>query len=368
MNIAKNLRRLRRERELTQEELAKFIGVSFQSVSKWECGEGYPDITLLPALANFFETTIDALIGMDELRDDENIEKILEASWAIANEGRSAERIEMMREAVKRYPASHKLWLALASVITFISDIDEAELERNKREAVEIYERILAHCTHSEWRNMAQARLCFLYDDLGQREKAAEISGKLPGISTGSLIHANFLPIEERLKHRRINIIRLAEAIDEQIFHLHWNGEYNDLAIDERIAILHKSIALFELIYEDGEYWQLAVNISERCKWLAELYMQTDDYESALQMLEKSVPYSIMYDNQPEKAVYTSVLLRGLEFERSWYGKDYTEPWSYWMLKSLDDAQYNPIRTNPRFIAVENKLKEYANLADIHES
>jgi len=268
----------------------------------------------------------------------------------------------MMREAVKRYPSSHKLWLELATVITFVSGMDDETLERSRKEAAEICERILAHCTDSQWRNMAQTKLCYLYDELGQSEKAAEIAGKLPGISNGGLMYANFLPVEERLKYRRTNIKRLAEAIDEQIYHLHWNGEYKDLPIEERIAILQKNIALFELIWEDGEYWELAVNVSERCKWLAELYMQTGDKESALQMLEKSVPYAIMYDNQPEKAVYTSVLFRGKEFERSWYGKDYTEPWCYWMLKSLEDSRYDPVRTDPRFATVEDKLREYAKI------
>ena len=63
INIADNLKRLRKQRELTQEDLANFIGVSFQAVSKWECGDGYPDITILPALANFFDVTLDEYAG-----------------------------------------------------------------------------------------------------------------------------------------------------------------------------------------------------------------------------------------------------------------------------------------------------------------
>jgi len=50
MELAKNLRKLRRDKDLTQEDVATTLGVSFQSVSKWERGESYPDITLLPAI------------------------------------------------------------------------------------------------------------------------------------------------------------------------------------------------------------------------------------------------------------------------------------------------------------------------------
>ncbi len=47
--IGEKIRKLRRDRNLTQEEVAQHLGISFQSVSKWERGDGYPDITLLPA-------------------------------------------------------------------------------------------------------------------------------------------------------------------------------------------------------------------------------------------------------------------------------------------------------------------------------
>ncbi len=56
---------------MTQEDVAEFLGITPQSVSKWERGESYPDITLLPALANIFETSVDLLLGMDTIRAEE---------------------------------------------------------------------------------------------------------------------------------------------------------------------------------------------------------------------------------------------------------------------------------------------------------
>ena len=52
----------------TQEDLSEHLGITPQSVSKWERGESYPDITLLLALANIFETSIDLLEAMDAIR------------------------------------------------------------------------------------------------------------------------------------------------------------------------------------------------------------------------------------------------------------------------------------------------------------
>lgn len=58
-------------KNLTQEDIAQYLGITAQSVSKWERGESYPDITFLPALANVFETSIDLLLGMDTIRAEE---------------------------------------------------------------------------------------------------------------------------------------------------------------------------------------------------------------------------------------------------------------------------------------------------------
>ena len=64
--FAKRIRGKRLEKGLTQEQLAQAIQISPQSVSKWERGDGYPDITLLPRIANFLQISVDELIGNDE--------------------------------------------------------------------------------------------------------------------------------------------------------------------------------------------------------------------------------------------------------------------------------------------------------------
>ena len=80
MNIyfSENIKRLRKERELTQEALADFLGVSFQAVSKWERGESYPDIELLPVIASFFEISIDELLGADKSVKEARIKSYIE--------------------------------------------------------------------------------------------------------------------------------------------------------------------------------------------------------------------------------------------------------------------------------------------------
>jgi len=70
LNISHNLLKLRKECKMTQKDLAEKLGISFQTVSKWERGICFPDITLIPALAEVFGTTTDIIFGysVNELR------------------------------------------------------------------------------------------------------------------------------------------------------------------------------------------------------------------------------------------------------------------------------------------------------------
>ena len=61
LSIGNKIKALRRERGITQEQLAESIGISFQAVSKWENDISLPDITLVPALASYFNISIDEL-------------------------------------------------------------------------------------------------------------------------------------------------------------------------------------------------------------------------------------------------------------------------------------------------------------------
>jgi transcriptional regulator with XRE-family HTH domain len=76
LQIAEHLVQLRHEKGITQDELALFLGVTKASVSKWETGQSYPDILLLPKIATYYNTTIDALLGYEPQLCKEQIRKI----------------------------------------------------------------------------------------------------------------------------------------------------------------------------------------------------------------------------------------------------------------------------------------------------
>ena len=76
INIGRAIVEGRRRKGITQEDLAQYMGVSKASVSKWETGQSYPDITLLPQLAAYFNISIDDLLGYEPQMEKDDIRRL----------------------------------------------------------------------------------------------------------------------------------------------------------------------------------------------------------------------------------------------------------------------------------------------------
>lgn len=113
LHLSENLIRLRRDRKITQEELADFIGVTKAAVSKWENAQTTPDILLLPRLASFFDVTIDRLLGYEAQLSREQIRRCyMELYQDFANLPFS-EVWEKVRSTAHRYYSCYPLLLQL---------------------------------------------------------------------------------------------------------------------------------------------------------------------------------------------------------------------------------------------------------------
>ena len=180
LHIGQNIRRLRLERNLTQEEVAAHLGISFQSVSKWERGDGYPDITLLPALSHYFGTSVDELLGVSELEREAFYEN-LNREWTENNlAGKHAENVALMRRALKDFPNDALLLVQLSTSLEKLDGTDEEKREHLRR-SIAVQEQILRG-EDSEVRNATLFNICFAYMKNGQTEKAIEQAGKLPNL------------------------------------------------------------------------------------------------------------------------------------------------------------------------------------------
>jgi len=175
--LGEKLRELRRTFNITQEEVADALNVSFQAVSKWERGDGYPDITLLPMLADFFGVTVDELLGKDEAVSREKYSQ-MNQTWLRNNIlGRHSENAILMREALRLYPNDALLLIQLATSLQKLDGTDE-EKRANLRKSIALMERIVNYSDDCEERASALYNLCFSYAKNGEHQKAVEQAWK----------------------------------------------------------------------------------------------------------------------------------------------------------------------------------------------
>ena len=178
INIGDNLKQLRLQKGLTQEQLADVFGVSAQAVSRWENNTSYPDITLLPGLAIYFNTSVDAIVGMDEIRKEETLRKIHGEINDLVISGQTVEAVALIRDSLKIYPNDSGLLMSLGETLAHQHDDPTAT-----QEAISIAERILqSNDVSTKAKGTTSANLLFLYLRAGKNEKANSLIRSLPHI------------------------------------------------------------------------------------------------------------------------------------------------------------------------------------------
>lgn len=98
LRIGENIKFLRKAADITQETLAEMLGVSCQSVSRWELGACYPDMELLPAIAEIFRCSADSLLGIDDSTEKAKVDQYLQRFQAAVSKGKIDECITIARE------------------------------------------------------------------------------------------------------------------------------------------------------------------------------------------------------------------------------------------------------------------------------
>ncbi|MGL4453294.1 MAG: helix-turn-helix domain-containing protein [Sarcina sp.] len=181
LEIGKNIFRLRKDKGITQEELSKVVGVSVAAVSKWEGGATYPDITLLPSIANFFNVSIDELMSYQNNISDEEIEEIsARCIDAFDDEGEES-GISICNKYIRKYTKAYKLKNFLAGLIVMKSSIikDKEKQRKNYARALSICEDVINNSNDDELIKTGIIMVGNINMVLEDYDKALEIYGKV---------------------------------------------------------------------------------------------------------------------------------------------------------------------------------------------
>lgn len=172
INLGNKIKALRKQKDISQEVLANYLGVSFQAVSKWETDTALPDVTLIPAIASFFGVSTDELFDFNLYEVEKNVEAIVdEHSKYYDTDKLKCEQI--IREGLKKYPGNDVLLNCLVGIIP---------IPERSGEVIELC-RALVECTrfdevrYDAYRIMAEA-----YKSIGEYALARDTIEHIPEI------------------------------------------------------------------------------------------------------------------------------------------------------------------------------------------
>ena len=325
LNIGETIKRLRKEREITQEEFAEVLGVSCQSVSRWENSLCYPDIELIPTIASFFGISTDKLMGIDDITEKENIEKYLERFQLAISKGEINECIVIAREGVKEYPNNYvllnKLMYALFCSGDDGSNIPEWEenMAKYDSEIIALGERIMKYCPDINLRLEAASRLAFNHILHGRKELGKQIYETFPSMELCKERQMWWaLEKEEKLPFIRNMIKQSYEFLKSFIWSL---ADADVVDVETEYIAITKIFDLEKLILDGnrpknawGDVW-LDFDIAKR-------YALMGDFDNMYKHLHMAVDEAKAFDNRPDEQKYSSVLVgeiteRRLDFETS---------------------------------------------------
>lgn len=137
MEIGKTIKTLRLEKQVRQEELAQYLGVSSQAVSKWETDSSLPDITLLPSIATYFGVTIDELFQLSNDSRLEQIESMMLRDGRIKQETFD-QSVRFLKEILLDEPQNVRVYTDLAALYNHRALSDHRMASEYAKKALEL--------------------------------------------------------------------------------------------------------------------------------------------------------------------------------------------------------------------------------------
>lgn len=268
--LNKNLQELRRKNGNTQEELANFLLVSPQAVSKWERGESVPDLFLLPKIASYYDVSVDDLLGVGEIRKRERIDEFTKKAKNYLMDGKTKEAVSVCREIYGEFPNDHEVisWLAFSLYYDFTGNRDDKD---SLNEVIRLEKRILEESTVQHLRDMALEHLCYAYNMLGETEKAKEYAAMAGNLnSSREVLTANIAGDDERDRSNQQLIIQLLPTMINAV---------NRIDSVDWLARHELIIRLADAVFEGGNMGAISGNVANAHYYCARIYAGWENAE-----------------------------------------------------------------------------------------
>lgn len=348
MSIGTTIKKLRRDRNITQEQLAELLGVSTNAVSQWECDKTAPDISHLPVLASIFEVSADVLLEIDIAKSKKQTEiKEFTAKCAeLHSQGKTEERLKLCREMQKKYPNDETVRYNLMKVLK------TGYVDESFDEIVMLGEQLL-QSTNMEYRTGAIRGLCLTYLDKGNREKALQYADMIPPAED---LHVHVLEGNELVEHCQNYFWKVC---DRMYLYMKYLIDCKDAGYthSEKHTMLKSLYDMFHIIFSNEDFGFYNDRLTRISFFMALESGKAGEFDRAIGELEKMVLYCEKFKNFTE-INHSSLFVNKIKFSRKDISKHSEETLGHAYLRYLNnnDNVFASIKDDPRYLNIKERL------------
>ena len=348
MSIGTTIKKLRRDKGITQEQLAELLGLSTNAISQWECDKTAPDISHLPVLANIFEVSADILLEIDLAKNKKQaeIEKFLAEESAFFNQGKTEERLKLCRAMQKKYPNDETVRYRLMWVLRSISGKDNFE------EVVSIGEQLLKS-ENTQYRMGAIRCLCFTYLDAGDRKAALEYANMIP---QGVDLQRHVLEGEDLVLHCQNYFWKVCDDMHLYMKYLLDCPEAK-YTPEQKHTMWKMLYDIVCIIFSDKDFGFYNDRLATFSFFMAAQSAKVGEFERALDELELMTVHLEALQNFSQ-IQHTSLLVNTIKVAQSDIFKSQAETLghAYWRHLTKPESVFAPAKDSPRYAAIVERL------------
>ena len=348
MSFGTTIKKLRRDRNITQEQLAEFVGVSTNAVSQWECDKTAPDISHLPILANIFEVSADILLEIDITKSKKQSEiKEFTTKYAELHcQGKTAERLKLSRMMQKKYPNDETVRYYLMRVL------QNGYIDESFDEIAMLGEQPLGS-TNAEYRMGAIRGLCFAYLHKGDRAKALQYADMMPPAED---LYLHVLDGNELVKHCQNYFWKVC---DRMYLYMKYLIDCKDAGYthEEKHTMWNSLYDMFYSIFIDKDFGFWNDRLAKISFFMAIESGKAGQFKQAIEELEKMWMHLENYKEFTEIA-HSSLLVNKIKISKTNITKSSEETLGRTYLRYLNnnDNVFASIKNDCRYMSVKEQL------------
>ena len=354
--LGEKIKELRKRDGRTQDDIATALGITNQAVSRWEANKAYPDMEMIPAIANYFHVSIDELFGYSNDRE-RRLASYIEKAAGLFKPGTKPDRKTLkrhelfLRDALSEFPNEGHLQERLAFILWQMSKYDKIKknAEATLKEVAELYEQAYRNSDDEHGKELCKASLIRVLNDLRDYQKIEDIANQSSALtSCREIIRTMMLQDDRYDRYVCEAFLALLHQLAEMInLNFEQFATVNDPEIYLALAQVYKSS------FGDGNYGWFNSDICMLYLNAARIYNRNKDYDKAIDCFEKAYGHGTTFmevSKDPVKKPTGTCLSNAIEMPTTFvYVSDNTFKEH---LGLFSEEVVSKLRNNPKYTAI----------------